>query len=340
MTLSTGWVDNTGQKADAAYLNTLDGLVNNLIPTQTDITASGTTVTLTVASTLTQIVTGTVNQLIVLPTTSVWVGYQQQIINASTGSVTVEASGGGTLWILPPNTAAVFTANAATPTTTAGWSTQYGPVSAASGVYGNLTASGTIFTSGMVVPLVNSLDGIYNTNTSLQSQATAAATSYYVASSNLALPASPIQGLVADAGSVVGTTFRWRVVFAKNAAGTGAFSLIIYRGTNGSTSDTADVTQALTGTQTAVADSMIVDVQLTVTATGSSGSYFWSIAPFSRLATTGFDSIATGVASGSKTGVNLTVSPLTFGLGFNIATGGTMPTITVPQVQAEVLNAA
>ena len=165
-------------------------------------------------------------------------------------------------------------------------------------------------------------------NSSAQSQVTVAGTAYYVTSSNLAVPTTV----------AVGTTFMWNVAMTKTAAGTGAFDIIIYRGTHGSTSDTADVTQSI-GTQTAAVDNMLVTVQVTVTAIGSSGSYYWSIVPDNKAVTaTGFG-VATGTGaylSGTVSSVNFTTASQIFGLGFESVTG--TPTIVVPMVQAQSYN--
>jgi len=133
---------------------------------------------------------------------------------------------------------------------------------------------------------------------------------------------------------VVGTRFVWRVAMTKTAAGTGAFQIAIYRGTNGTTADTQDVLQTI-GTQTAVTDNMTVDVEVVVTATGATGSYYWSIIPNNGAASgTGFG-VTVGTSayfSGTVSSVAMNTANLNFGLGF-IATTGT-PTITIPFVQA------
>ena len=98
----------------------------------TTATAAGTT-TLVVGSTYTQVFTGTTTQTVKLPTTSIVAGAQYFIINASTGSVTVQSSGANTIVILAGGTAALFTAVVATPTTAANWSYVYLAANAASG---------------------------------------------------------------------------------------------------------------------------------------------------------------------------------------------------------------
>lgn len=176
--------------------------------------------------------------------------------------------------------------------------------------------------------------GINNANQASQSQVVVSGTAYYITRSNLALPATPAAG----GGMVVGTTFRWRVAMTKTAAGTGTFQMRIYRGINGSTADTADVTQTL-GTQTAAVDNMTVDVMVVVTATGASGSYYWSIIPENKAVTaTGFG-IATGPGgffSGTVSAVALNTASLQFGLGFISNTG--TPTIVIPMVHGQAFN--
>jgi hypothetical protein len=186
------------------------------------------------------------------------------------------------------------------------------------------------FASG--IPATEIPSGITNGNTALQSQVVVSATSYYITNSNLNLP-NPMK-----VGLVVGSRFRWTIAMAKTAAGTGTFQIKLYRGTNGSTADTADVTQTI-GTQTAVVDNMTVDVEIVVTTIGAAGAYFWSIIPTNKAITaTGFG-VATGPTgqfSGTVSGVALNTAALKFGIGF-VATTGT-PTITVPMVRAQALN--
>lgn len=182
------------------------------------------------------------------------------------------------------------------------------------------------------IPATEIPSGITNGNTALQSQVVVSATSYYVTNSNLNLP-NPMK-----VGLVVGSRFRWTVAMAKTAAGTGAFAIKIYRGTNGSTADTADVSQNI-GTQTAAVDSMTVDIEIVVTTTGATGAYFWSIIPTSKAVTaTGFGvpTGPTGQFSGTVSSVALNTAALKFGLGFTATTG--TPTITIPLVRAQALN--
>lgn len=179
--------------------------------------------------------------------------------------------------------------------------------------------------------------GINNFNHALQTQLVVSGTAYYIANSNLVMPVSPITGMIANK-----TAFVWEIAMAKTAAGTGTFQTVIYRGTNGSTADTADVTQTL-GTQTAVIDEMVLNIMLVVTAAGGTGSYYWTIIPNNRASVpatpAGFGIPGTGsnaFFSNTVSPVALNTAGLAFGIGF-ISTTGT-PTITVPMVQAYAYN--
>ena len=79
------------------------------------ITDAGTT-TLNFSSARTQVFTGATTQTVVLPSLSVPAGADYRIINNSTGAVTVQASGGGTVAVLPSGTSGVFVAAVANPT--------------------------------------------------------------------------------------------------------------------------------------------------------------------------------------------------------------------------------
>ena len=189
-----------------------------------------------------------------------------------------------------------------------------------------------IVTAGMAVGAADIPNGITNGNTSRQSQVVVSGTSYYVAGSNLNLPAT------LKTGMAVGTRFRWRVAMDKTAAGTGAFAIEIRRGTAGTTADTADVSQSV-GTQTAAVDSMVVDVEMVVTTTGATGAYYWTIIPVQQAATaTGFGVATgpTGLFSGTVSSVAMNTASLKFGLSFKATTG--TPTITIPLVQASAIN--
>lgn len=189
---------------------------------------------------------------------------------------------------------------------------------------------GSMFTSGFAAKRLDWIR-LYNTNTALQATVTIAGTPVYVVNSNLNIPSTVTTGIA------IGTTFVWRIVMSKSAAGTAAFNIIIFRGTNGTTADTADVTQSM-GTSTAAVDTLFLDIKATFTAVGASGSYIWSISPVHTAATaTGFGlTIATVPFTGTVSAVNTTTANLKFGIGFTNITG--VPTITVPFIDATAKN--
>lgn len=83
-------------------------------------TAAGTT-TLTVTATEIQIFTGTTTQTVLLPTTDVVEGQRYTVINLSTDSVTVNASGGGFVLSVGTYMAATFVALIDEPTSASNW---------------------------------------------------------------------------------------------------------------------------------------------------------------------------------------------------------------------------
>jgi hypothetical protein len=174
---------------------------------------------------------------------------------------------------------------------------------------------------------------INNFNFANQSQTVSASVAYYVTNSNLKMPLAPLIGMVANR-----TTFVWNLTFLKTAAGTTGFNIIIYRGTNGTSADTADILQAV-GTQTAAIDTLNVTVQVTITIIGGVGvgAYYWSITADNRAGTaTGFGVPVTGVWTGTKTAVATNTTGLQFGIGFSSTLG--TPTITIPMVAAYAYN--
>lgn len=182
------------------------------------------------------------------------------------------------------------------------------------------------------IPNANNQQGIISSATALQSQIVVSGTAYYITNSAITMPASSKTG----GGMSTSTRMRWVVGLTKTGAGTGTFQLRFYRGTNGSTADTADATVTL-GTQTAVIDSMVLDVTIAVTATGATGSYFYCITPMSKAGSaTGFGITTGATFTGTVSSVALNTASLKFGLGF-IATTGT-PTITTFVHEAYAMN--
>lgn len=110
--------------------------INNLIENYTTTaTAAGNTI-LTVSSAYQQYFTGTSTQAVILPVVSTLVlGQQYQIVNNSTGVVTVYASDGASIvTTLAGNTSIVATCISTSGTTAASWSTQNGGAGAVAGL--------------------------------------------------------------------------------------------------------------------------------------------------------------------------------------------------------------
>jgi hypothetical protein len=95
--------------------------INRLITYSTTATAGGST-TFNSGSSYHQYFTGTLNQTVVLPVVSTLVlGFQFKIINKSTGTITVNSSGGNTLIIVSSLTTVTITCILLTGTGTASW---------------------------------------------------------------------------------------------------------------------------------------------------------------------------------------------------------------------------
>ena len=189
------------------------------------------------------------------------------------------------------------------------------------------------YSSAQAIPAANIPNGITTLTTAIFSQAMGAGTYYYVTGSALTMPASS----KTNGGMSTSTTMWWRFMMSKTAAGTAAFNVCIYRGTNGTTSDTRDVTQSI-GTATAVVDIASVTVTLKVTATGATGSYDWGIAVQHKAATAaGFGTTdATPFFTGSVSSVAMNTASLKFGIGLMGTTGTT--TLVLSGLTGQVNN--
>ncbi len=140
-TTFAGWDANKNLSANSL----IDGYT-------TTATAAGTT-TLVVGSTKSQYFTGSTTQTVVLPVTSTLVlGQQFRVANASTGIVTVQSSGANNIQAQDPNSVAMYTCILTSGTTAASWSVNYeislaaGPLPVANGGTG-----ATALTLGSVV---------------------------------------------------------------------------------------------------------------------------------------------------------------------------------------------
>jgi hypothetical protein len=134
----------------------------------TTATAAGTT-TLTVASAGQQFFTGSTTQTVVLPVTSTLVlGQQFEIVNNSTGAVTVNSSGSNLVYTLAPNEAVTVTCILTSGTTAASWSTFPHPsgLGYACRAWVNFNGTGTVAIngSGNVSSITDNGTGDYTVN--------------------------------------------------------------------------------------------------------------------------------------------------------------------------------
>lgn len=130
-TTSTHWNTATGANFSFRTTATISSvavrdsngnlLADTFIPTKTSTpTAAGTT-TLTIDSTQVQEFTGSTTHTVKLPTTSITAGMSYDIINNSSGTVTVQSSGANTITTVAAGAMATFKAKQDAPTTAAHW---------------------------------------------------------------------------------------------------------------------------------------------------------------------------------------------------------------------------
>jgi len=119
----------------------------------TTVTSAGTT-TLTVADAEQQHFTGTLTQTVVLPVVStLTLGQSFTIYNASSGSVTVQSSGGNTIQIMTAGTQLIVTCVLTTGTDASSWSLVYSNNAGSTGTVNSSTANNLAYyaTSGTAV---------------------------------------------------------------------------------------------------------------------------------------------------------------------------------------------
>jgi hypothetical protein len=148
-------------------------VINNIkMGYTTTATAAGTT-TLTAASNYQQFFTGTLAQTIVLPVTSTLaLGMAYHIENNSTGTLTVQSSGGNTITTIPAGVTTQFTCILITGTTAASWDYDHVGFAAITG-----TGSAVLATSPTITtPTISQLSSAAATALTLQSAGTTAIT--------------------------------------------------------------------------------------------------------------------------------------------------------------------
>lgn len=91
------------------------------LPKNTATATSAGTLTMDINSIQTQVFTGSTTHTVKLPTTSVLAGYTYNVVNNSSGNVTVQSSGANTIATVAGGSSGVFLAQVDTPTTAANW---------------------------------------------------------------------------------------------------------------------------------------------------------------------------------------------------------------------------
>ena len=197
----------------------------------TTATASGTTV-LTNASSQFQLFTGTLTQTITLPVTStLGTGWSFHIANNSTGTLTVNSSGGNLVISVIAGLSAMVTCIGTTLTTAADWEAGFTDFPSITGTGANVLATGPTITSGVysgTVGASNPSTGVFTT----------------LSSNDLTIPAATTEARSIDVGlgrsgngsssvSLIGdatyTTYGMRAI--RGTTGANADSSVLHRGT-------------------------------------------------------------------------------------------------------------
>ena len=132
----------------------------------TTATAAGTT-TLTVASNYRQFFTGSTTQTIVLPVTSTLVtGIAYEIENNSTGTLTVNSSGGNLVGTIPAGVCAHAVCIATSTTTAADWDWDYISTTTITGTGANVLGTSPTINNPTVTNYIESVVAIGNSSTS------------------------------------------------------------------------------------------------------------------------------------------------------------------------------
>lgn len=166
------------------------------------------------------------------------------------------------------------------------------------------------------------LGSITNFSTGAQAYTTA---EVYVTGSALTVPAHLL---------VAGARFRWRVVVSKTA-GTGSPVWKLYKGTLGTTGDTAIATLTQAAAGTSVTDTAIFDIEAVLRNTGASGVMLFSLYMTHVLATTGFSTLGSNVQQVASSSFDTTAASLIIGISFNHGTAGAG---NIEQVTAELIE--
>lgn len=267
--------------ANAQFNNVLDGFT-------TTATAAGTT-TLTAASTGIQQFTGTTTQTVVLPATNasgVSLGLQYQIINNSTGSVTLEDSSSSVLQVMASGSQVIVTASVSG--SPGSWNVAYIDNAASNGITA-LTGDGSATGPGSATFTLTTV------NTNVGSFGGASSVPQFTVNGKGLITAASAIAVVAPAGTLSGTTLNSTVINSSLTSvgtivtgvwngtgitvpfgGTGVASFTAFAPIVGGTTSTGAVQQATTG---------FSNVGYVLTSTGSSSLPTWQAPAVTSVAT-------------------------------------------------------
>jgi hypothetical protein len=141
--------------------------INNIkLGYTTTVTSAGTT-TLTNASNNQQVFTGATTQTVVMPVaTTMTVGTRYLIENNSTGTVTVNSSGGNLISTVLSGSSIKVTSILASGTTAASWDAEYVGFDAVTGTGANVLAASPTLTGTVTLPSTTSIGTVTNTELS------------------------------------------------------------------------------------------------------------------------------------------------------------------------------
>jgi hypothetical protein len=155
---------------------------------------------------------------------------------------------------------------------------------------------------------------------------TANAVDTYITGSNLSIPAHLMQ---------VGTTFRWKFVLTKTAAGVAAPIWVVRVGTAGSAADTARLTFTQVAAQTAAVDAGVYEIDAVLRNVGAAGVLAGGLRMNHVLATTGLSTLGANVQQVTSAGFDTTVASTIVGVSVN---PGALGVFTIQVVSAQALN--
>jgi hypothetical protein len=201
--------------------------------------------------------------------------------------------------------------------------TQVTPASPGAGAMNLYPETGTLqYVSKDSTGRMQTLGPIANQSVAAQAYTT---TEIYLTGSALTVPIHLLQ---------VGARFRWRVVVSKTA-GTGTPIVKLYKGTLGTTGDTAIATLTQVSVPTSVTDTGVWDIEAVLRNTGASGVMLFSLYMTHILQNTGFSLLPANVQFVAATAFDTTGAALIIGISMNFGTAGAG---NIEQVTAEVVN--